>query len=84
MRSSVPQELLPLVGRLPVPVRQDLRAFLDAWYKQEMERLTFAESEAQLRQAQGAAQVLRDISTVLENPEAYLAKPNASRSTQLP
>jgi vacuolar-type H+-ATPase subunit E/Vma4 len=83
MRNAVDQELLRRVGQLPHMVREDLRAFLDAWYKQEQERLTTLAEDVQLRQAQGSAQVLRDISAVLKNPEAY-ANTARSRPTQLP
>lgn len=83
MRNPVDQELLKLVGRLPQPLREDLRTFLDAWYKHEQERLTVAEGDVQLRQAQGAVQVLRDFSAVLKSPEAFVTA-KGSRPTQLP
>lgn len=75
MRNSLPPELLDRVGRIPQPLREDLRLLIDAWYKQEQHKLTTVLDGKQLRQAQGAAQVLSDVSAVLKNPEGFLNVP---------
>lgn len=83
MRNTLDQGMVRTLGHIPYSIRGDLCGFLDQWYKQEQDRLTTLSEESQLRQAQGAAQVLRDISAVLKNPEAY-ANTAGPRPTQLP
>lgn len=74
-----------MIGDTPQPIREGLRVLIDAWYVSEQLRLTDALGDVQLRQAQGAAQVLRDLSAVLKDPDAYHSRPvPAPRSSGFP
>ena len=85
MRNQLPPEILERVGRIPQPLREDLRLLIDAWYKLEQQKLTTVLKGKQLRQAQGAAQVLSDVSAVLRDPESLRSAPvPARRSTAQP
>ena len=78
-RNAVPPDVLDGVGRMMYEDRERLRALVLAWYKSEQDKLTSLDSEAQLRQAQGAAQAFRDLADVLEKPEAFRIVPVPAR-----
>jgi len=85
MRNALDQKDVTAIGNMPFSFRNDLRALIDAWYVSEQLKLTDAVSDVQLRQAQGAAQVLREISAVLKDPDAYRISPvPAPRSSGFP
>ena len=80
MRNQLSAEAVEYIGRLPQPLRTDLlRLLIEPWYKSEQEKLTHIADGAQLRQAQGATQILGDISKVLAEPEAYRTVPVPAR-----
>jgi hypothetical protein len=85
MRNPIDQKDITNIGNMPLSFREDLRKFIDAWYVSEQLKLTDAISDVQLRQAQGAAQVLREISAVLKDPSAFHQSPvPAHRSNGFP
>jgi len=79
MRNPLPQEVLEKIGHLPQPVLDTLRLLTDAWYKAEQDKLTTLAKESQLRQAQGAAQILDDLNKVLADPVAHRRVPVPAR-----
>lgn len=75
MRNQIDPKILEQIGNTPLSFREGLRALADAWYVSEQLRLTDVMNGEQLRQAQGAAQVLRDLSAVLKDPDACRQTP---------
>ncbi len=84
MRNAIDPNHLRRIGNLPPMIREDLRVIVEAWYVLEQSRLTDVMNGEQLRQSQGAAQVLRDLSTVLKDPEAFLQNPVPVQRSQFP
>lgn len=83
MRNSVDPQDLHRIGNIPQSLRDDLRHVVEAWYVAEQQKLTDQLDDRQLRQAQGAAQVLRELSAVLKDPTTCAQSPvPAPRSTQ--
>lgn len=79
MRNMLPQDVLERIGHIPQPILDTLRLLTDAWYKLEQSKLAHVADGDQLRQAQGAAQILEDLNKVLADPAAFRNVPVPAR-----